>query len=76
MYVNYPDEWKICLSSRMSVCMSIFNARGYVLFDFLENTGELNLDKLYTNLAGLSKRNIGRLPFPNGYDLTFPHSLG
>lgn len=33
------------------------------LFGFLENTGELNSDKLYTSLAGLSKSNIGRLPF-------------
>lgn len=34
-----------------------------ILFGFLENTGELNSDKLYTSLAGLSKSNIGRLPF-------------
>lgn len=64
----------------MSVSISIFNACGYVLFGFLENTGELNLDKFYKNLPGLSKSNIATTvsisPFPNGDDLSLPHSLG
>lgn len=44
------------------VCLYLTIADRF-LFGFLENTGELNLDIFYTNLAGPSKINISGLPF-------------